>query len=383
VKLFQLQLEPDTAVDSSNPGYTKDSLASGGGAAAGPVTHNIAPLPQTADPTAGACSSNPNCLASLTVPVASGTSTPPLLPGKYTFDVAGVFQYYPGYFADAECSAGTTVFVSDPTWQRNRFIQYSPTGDMLDLYLAGAAYEWKPRNQANPLACQDSSDFSQHTYTVDVDWNGDGHGGAAPMSVAIFDPGIYRSFLTGSLTVHVYRFVQPETFVGEVTVNSMDPAGSMSPPLLSGKTYRLEVTGSYEYYGYGGPGFNADAECSNKGDMVYPAGSHANDTFWTPHRFDDLYGSDPLDLYITYSQDSGLGYGPSRMWAPKFPDAGTATGSGLEYCADEKKDPNHTYQLDFVPDRYGPINLRILEASTYYWYTDNTGILTVKIFLKS
>lgn len=385
VKVFQVNLLPQMSLNPADGSSTVNSTVSAGSAAAYPVAGDVPKVRSSGDPASAGCVTvNGSCVSvAVNVAQAAGATTVPLPAGRYTLEASGTYNYYnntPGFKADAECSQGAP----DNTWMRNRVPYYGPAGsDLLDLYVNSSAVEWRAKGESNQIACVSDSADSSHVYYHDIDWAG------GPMRFAVYDAEVYRTTKSGTLTVRVLNYSPIEQLLGVVTVNSADLYGSMTPVLTQGKVYRFEASGKYSWLAYPGMGYDADAECTKKGALTYPSGAHANDNFWTPHRFDDLYGPDPGDLAIYLLQDADpLGDLMADLkaekrtvvpltWRPKSP----MTGPSIE-CADEAKDPQRVYIMDnYRSPVSGPINMRVFEPYPY-WYTDNIGVLTVRIFEK-
>lgn len=342
-----------------------------------PAPPSFVPLPQAPEFECVKDASGGCMVVDVPADASEGVVTPlSLSAGHYRIEATGVYQYEVGVHADAECSTGPLAVIinQDPTWQRNRHPHADIGGDALDLLIADSQVEWAPKGRINPTDCHDSPDPQAHTYFIDFTWEGDEDGDPAPISFKVFDPGDY-SRNTGNIKVRLFR---PKAgadgeLLSVVFVNSSDPSGSFTPTLLAGSTYRLVVKGSYTYYRYSSGDFDADAECSTKGDFVF--GDATKDASgWHPKRFADLTGEDPLDLYVTdLFDDNGVNDG-SVTWMPKIP------GDGVEVptaCAD---DEDRTYSHTFTAPDTSPLNLKVFEQQTD-WYTDNIGVLSVQVFL--
>lgn len=132
---------------------------------------------------------------------------------------------------------------------------------------------------------------------------------------------------------------------GELDVPAAAAAGATTPfALLAGRRYALMVTGTYRY---GGGDMTADAECS-----VWPGQDG-----WHRHSFWEDSGSwtaggGHLDLQVG---------GVSTRWS-------TRDGSSCDAV-------EHTYGLQLVPDRTGPLSLKVLDDV----YGDNAGSLHVTV----
>lgn len=377
VKVFHVGLLPSVSIQPNDPKATVDSAIAAGSTEAQPVTRGAPPPPGAASAASGCGPASPtqpcaDLFVDSTNP--AGISSASLPAGDYVIEASGTYTYYKGSSikADAECSRGNLANLPDSSWQRYRYAQGAP-GDPLDLYVAGSPVEWRAKGQSNPLACQDESmsdpNSTGHIYTLDY-----AHSGGA-ISFSIVDPTGYLGPAAneGSLRVKIFKAPVPSQLVGVVTVDSVNQYGAFTPPLLSGKRYRFEVTGRYTYYQYAGPGYEADAECSSKGtEVTFPAGAYSNYGSWTAHRFDDVYGGDPLDLYVANE--------PAR-WIPKVPYNVPETDPKYG-CSDGSLDPSHTYALEYLSSSNQAVNLRIMEFhNNLFWYTDNLGLLTVKIYL--
>ena len=325
-----------------------------------------------------------------------GVMSPPIPPGTYTIEASGTYQYETGILADAECSRGYVLTEAnrDSMWLRERYrgAAGAPlTSDSLDLQIAGQFVDWhvKGATAGVPVSCDDRTPGSTtHIFRTDLVWNGDNDNGPAPINFRIYDPGD-ESRNVGSLRVKIFEQVAPtgpsissDQPIAVLAVNSTDPAGTFTPTLLAGQSYRLEVEGTYTFYRYAGTGFEADAECSTKpDDYIYDDPRIVNDRNPHPHRFDqiDQTGGDLLDVYVDDGvADNELNDGPIT-WTPVVPGTGIVNGVGIPpTCA---ADTNHTYKYSFTAFDTRPLNLKIHDMDETSNYLDNLGVLTVRLYL--
>lgn len=299
---------------------------------------------------------------------AAGT-TINLAAGRYKFVVSGVYTYSgpPGglYKADAECSIQYSN--TGASWVRNQYATLSPGQDPLDLLVDNASVEWSPTTNAassTPAGStvsklsNPSCDDRDHTYALTIDWQG-GRG----LNFRIAEGNLADN--SGTLTVQVLKpgARSKEELVAVLVVPSASQEGIFTPPLIVGQTYRLEVTGSYDY----APGrfLTADAECSIK---------PANTTWLSKYDPNVPEGQDILDLHVTDNVYNGWADG-NVSWKPLF--GGLAPGT----CA---QDASKTYEyvypakdpLGVAPREVTRLNLRVYDSG----YLDNRGSFTVKLF---
>lgn len=249
----------------------------------------------------------------------AGASSLPVEEGEeLILEASGTYAYGAGQ-ADAVCS-NTSL---DPTFVRARY------GDLAQLLLQGAAADWRPAGDATADCAED------HVYRLAHVPDSTG-----PLHFVVNDT--YHGDNGGELVVRIYRF--EEIAIGTVGVDSSDPDGTFSSPLVVGETYRLHATGTYTYWG-GQPDSDADAWCAQAG--------FNDDPTWSPDHFDD-----PALLKLLVDE---------RVveWAS------AANGTGC--------DPDHAYDHVFVAG--SPLaGLRIHERNARQ-YSDNLGTLTVSVFL--
>jgi hypothetical protein len=305
------------------------------------------------------------------------TSTKVLSPSKvYRVEVTGFYRYTGAaglYLADAECSTnGTSI-----DWQRNRygpvFTPADDKDDPLDLHVTPVLQgqttvvpeprDWTPLKGTGSDDGQNCS-TTAHAYEVLVAPSpppGSGLPGPGEvvltadsrLNFRIFEPGPQDNL--GKLTVKIFEVVVEQLVAtASVPATSSSPtyamAGTTRYTVQQGKTYRIEVSGTYKYTS--GFNFAADAECSVAGSDNSPQ--------------EDRYGliltpldptDDPLDLYMN---------GKAVKWSPEDADDGGP-------CS-----PTHVYQLTFVPQASGNVSFNIYEFN----YGDNSGgPLTVNVFL--
>lgn len=367
VKIFQEELTParvqaDPASLAASASAAVDNAAATVRASAGVVPSLPAP-PCVRDALGGCLTVN----VDTKLPNGAYTSVG-LTPGNYRARVTGVWQYEYATYADGECSLGPVVILPDDktTWLRNRFAYTSIGKDPLDLLISGVDYEWAPASKPAPQAqdCENSDPITSpesHIYSVDFTWNGDGHGNAAPMRFNVADTEYTRN--NGTLKVELFQTPTSNsagTLVGEVALDTASPLGIVTPPVIAGKQYRLEVSGNYTYYAYSASGWEADAECSTTGSDLVPSAN----------RYPDPRGGDPLDVYVDDLQSDNLILDGPVRWIPM----GASTVSG---CSND-----HSYSLTFAATDSGPLQLKIFEQQLD-WYEDNVGVLTAKLFLMS
>lgn len=247
--------------------------------------------------------------------------------GWYTYDLLG-----PGFnVADGECHAlagATTLFrdALDPALGRN----------VLDLMVDGHGVEWVAQNPS-PLGCDDPLFIGNHNYTASFQPTQTG-----TVNFRIFDSN--HADNVGSLHVRIFEAAPQASLVlvpiGSIVVDSRNPGGSNTPPLLAGTTYVLQAAGSIRY-----DGGQSDAECANT----------STDSSWKPNRFGTLGGNDWLDLLV------GNG---SVDWQPAAEiDAGCSSTA-------------HVYRVTIAPTADGSMNLRLNDNH----YEDNSGVFSVVIF---
>lgn len=311
-------------------------------------------------------------IATVTVDSASesGTISPaPLVPGQtYRIVASGTYlwdQRTAGSEADSECSRTP----SDATLSRDRFEGLIPGEDALDLYVGGKKQDWVPLTD-DGAGC----DSRDHLYRIMYTPSSAG-------AVAFAVKATFHGYMAGSLTVRIFQpkpkgvpAIEPPpvpevglpeilpmprpaqgTPLATVTVNTWDPRGGDTPPLDKGVNYLLEASGTYlDALGASlSPDRESDAECT-----TFPP-----DTTWSPNRWgawavataQTKATDDPQDLYVG---------GQAVDWQ--------AVGS-MPTC----DSVTHTYQYVLTPIASGPVNLRIFDP---FFYPDNAGTLTVKVF---
>lgn len=256
----------------------------------------------------------------------------PLLAGQpYLIEVEGTYNWGASSLADAECS--NSFF--DANWLRNRFGAAYPGTDFLDVDI-------RPVNSKTD---------------VNIEWAGmNGNGDGCDLS----DPHVYRVVFvpaettsytfsvddpnagdnSGSLTARIYRIQEIPT--GVVFVDSSKQAGVASDALTAGQRYRFEAQGVYVWYAPGGPGYNADAECTAAPLDTYRA-----------NRFPGHPTGDFGDIAVAGNQVT---------WQPR-------TGAGP--CDDA-----HIYSTFLTPSADGAVNLRVVDDV----HADNVGVVPVVVY---
>lgn len=258
---------------------------------------------------------------------ASGTNAKvPMRAGEQlVFEASGTYVWGGGK-ADAECSSSN----ADPVYRTNRFESSNPGTDLTDVMVNNTYADWAAKTP-NAEGCS-----SDHIYRLTY---------AAPANGLInfrMADGVLNDN-TGTIVVKIFRI--SEIPLGTVTVDSTDPNGALTVPLVAGQTYRLRATGQYVYWN-ASDNNRADAECSTVDGVSY-----------LPDRYGSVLPSeDVADLYIN---------GRPVQWKP-------VNGTGA--C-----DPLNEYDIEFTPLSSGPGTLKIFD--TVYW--DNNGKLTVEIFKKA
>lgn len=261
----------------------------------------------------------------------------PFLPGQtYVLEVTGSYEWGLGS-ADAECSNNTEGIITAPDATNRRERPGLPK-DLLDLLVAGQPVDWLPM-AADPENCANDGENTYRTIFTEQD------GRLANFRV---NDTIYEDN-SGFLTVRVFRVV-PATATTtpydefEMYASSPETAGTVG--LVSGRTYRVQVAGTYDF-GLGGQGITADAECTN-----VAGGPGLREALQV------VLGSPGNDLHDVYVD------GRPVDWVPMSPSAAN--------CDDE----THTYHHDFVARDSAPIRLSIADNA----HSDNRGVLEVKVF---
>lgn len=302
---------------------------------------------------------------------ADGTSVSVALgAGPYKLEASGTYVYGGGSWADAECS----TFFIDSTWQRYRLGGPVPS-DPLDLSVNDGPVEWMPVGQSSVLNCKTEApalnDPSIHRYKLFFNQPPppcpEGTSPCpttGPVSFKIVDssPGDNA----GALTVTITKLMSPvfqEQLIALVPVDSSWPAGVVgvfAPPVVAGRTYRLEVTGTYRY---AGPDQDADAECSD--DPTNKANPGFTDQRWAAME----PSGDLLDLYVDDRMANGVADGPV-VWTPVLNAGACAT------------DANHTYQHTFTAVDDAALRLFVHELDPNEHF-NNQGQLLVRVFLRT
>lgn len=285
-------------------------------------------------------------LETLTVPTAdfdgvnSTVSLDPAFFYRIKASGTGIYDAPRGSELDAEC----TTFTPDPTWQPNRWVVLDAQEDLVDLYLNKQNVAWQA-DEPDLLGCNSTG----HTYQVIFQ----------PTSAGTVNFGIKDTNYAdngGALTVRIFRleFPPPQargplsppdiSLTEQFEVDSADSDGTTSViPFRAGDSHLIEVVGTFAY----GKG-TADARCSTvtPGTTFFPS--------------EDNYPAfPPGTLQLVVDQQV-------VPWAPTSPDSGEPDCNSAD----------HTYRLMYVPSQSGLVNFRILDGN----YTDNGGVLTVKIF---
>lgn len=306
------------------------------------------------------------------------TTTRALSPLKsYRIEVTGIYRYSASalglLLADAECSTNGT----SPAFERNRYgaaftSPDDPKDDPLDLYVSVLApglslfveRYWQPKKGTE--TGDDDNCSTAHSYELfagrlpDGAQLGDSNALVqlptdARLNFRVVEPGPQDNL--GRLSVKIFEVAQPQ-LVATATVPANSPAQVFATQpgtttryrLLAGKTYRMEVTGTYVYTS--GPNFTADAECSIAG----------TDTTWREDRYGVILTpldplDDPLDLYMNAKP---------QTWSPADEPGAKCSTAG------------HVYELTFVPQSDQEVSFHVYEPGSY---GDNSGSLSVKVWL--
>lgn len=263
------------------------------------------------------------------------TSVIPFQAGEsHMMEVVGTYGYGVGT-ADSRCS--TTP--SDATFRPSE-VNYPTPGfppGTLQLLVDQQVVPWAP---TSPDSGQPECNSADHTYRLIF----------VPSATKLVNfrikDGRYQDN-GGVLTVKIFRI--DEIPVGRVLVNSASPSGTLTPPLLEGRTYRLRGSGTYGYFQQV-PGTSADTECSQ---ADFPPFSSP---LFERHRWGTGNG-DLLDIFINYGNVDWLNAD------------GSSTG-----C-----DPDHVFDHFLESSSTAPLNLKIKDVN----YGDNSGSLMVDIFLRA
>lgn len=272
----------------------------------------------------------------LTVEVPVDSSDPDgttvaLVEGRsYLLEAEGAYEYGAGT-ADARCSNT----VSDPTFRPSEENYPPPTfpEGILRLLVDEAIVDWAP---TEPDDAEPKCNSSDHTYRFVFVPEETG-----PVTFRVKDSNYGDN--AGTLDVRVFRI--QEVPLARIPVDSSDPDGSPTPPLLADRKYRLRAEGTYGYFD-GVPNTTADAECSQGQD----------DPVFRRHRF----GTGDDDLLDVFIDEEGF------EWLTQ---GGSETG-----C-----DDGHVYGLGLVPDEARVSTLAVADVN----HRDNTGVLLVDLFLET
>lgn len=257
------------------------------------------------------------------------TSTIPFPAGQQVLmEVSGTYTYWPPRTADARCStlASSTFVPSEDNF----------AAPFLQLVINDQVVPWTP---TTPDGTEPECNSTDHQYRLIF----------MPQQTGLLTfriPDLNHSDNAGVLSVRIFRIREIPT--GMVSVNSMNPAGTSTPPLLAGRTYRLRASGTYGYW-QGVPGTSADAECA-QADFV-----PINNPAFVRNQF----GSGDNDLLDVFVNDGNV------EW---LTSAGLAAG-----C-----DPNHLFDHTLTASSNGPINLKVKDFN----YGDNSGSVQVQLFLQ-
>lgn len=261
------------------------------------------------------------------------TSTAPFAAGQQILiEVIGSYTYGFGA-ADARCSTispSTTFVPSEDNFP-------SPAG-VLQLVVNQQIVPWNP---TSPDGGEPECNSTDHQYRLIYVPSESGQ-----LNFRVRDTG-YRDN-GGVLTVRIFRI--QEIPAGMVFVDSTNPAGAMTPPLIAGRTYRLRASGTYGYF-QAVPGTSADAECAQADFPPVNQPLFQRNTFGSGN-------NDLLDIFVNNANVEWL----------------TAAEGSDVLC-----DADHLFDLTLTPSANGPINLRIKDTN----HMDNSGVLQVQLFLKA
>lgn len=317
----------------------------------------------------------------VTVPIAnqgsSSKSSTNLVKGQtYRLVAKGIYSWFGGFRADAECSQ-----YLDPTWQKDRFrvaaapfmftnsggdprafTRWDPNGDPFDVYLNGKPADWLP-------VYDDGSGCNTKDHTYQIHYTADSDG---PLRVNAYEPlldnkgacvpsGTSCVPKSSSFTVTLFTAPQSAVRAGDVLIETVtvDPRNLRTPPEVltlndfsAGQQYRFVAKGMYDMYLY--PGFEADAECT----IAAGAGNQT----WEPHRFDDPNGTS----YMGYDNGDLVVNNTEIEWKATNLPLGTK-GCNVE---------DHTYYYDYTPARTGRLAFKLLADHHFL----NNGLITVDIY---
>lgn len=273
--------------------------------------------------------SNPNGTTS-PVPVRQGESL--------LVEARGTYKYGAGE-ADVECSNWTINRVPpDPVFIREREFPGITQPHFLDLLINQEAVDWTAI-QPDTLGCDPA-----HSYRLIYI-----PATAGTLNFRVKDT--YFGDNAGVLNVKVFRI--REIPLGGLTVDSTRAKGDFgadgapSRPVIqvAGLRYRYQAAGIYQY-GVG----QADSECS----------SSTTDPTFVPFRYATLdTARDMLDLLVNNA---------SVVWVPHKPDP-----------VQPACDLEHIYDYEFTATATRQANLRLHDGRR----TDNSGLVTIDIFLKA
>lgn len=273
----------------------------------------------------------------------------------YSVTVSGTYNIgFDNSTADAECA----TLPPDSTYQSKRFVAFDPAGDIGDLYVAGAAVDWKP-TKADAFGCNSAN----HTYTTTYTPTTSGK-----LSLRVHDtPGGGHNDNTGALRVVV---ADARTLVEAVSVPSNMRDGVTTTAILDpAKSYQIEISGEY-IWNTQVPPSKADAECvriGTKDTPLQPAGIVSSPGI--PDFFGAMTPTDPaddiLDVYVN---------GQAVAWQPK--PAAAASGLPNSPTPLGCDDTNRTYSYTFKPAAATQLNLAVRDNV----YEDNSGSMSAKVY---
>jgi hypothetical protein len=248
---------------------------------------------------------------------------------RYRVRASGVFSTSSGSTADPACTQSAVGIGRRP----------GLNGSNSPVVVNRGTTNWSS-TEGLAAGCSDTD----HAYTVDLRT-----GSTGPINVAVADS--WYPDNTGLVHVQIFRnppasstsAMSSGLIVDTVQVDSAQPNGASSRPLVAGQAYIFTVSGTFTP----GLGTAADAECT---------------ATETPPRFvHDRYATTGADMFALYVD------GHDARWSPVAPDA-------------VPKDPacdstNHRYTLAYTPQAPQPVNFKVLDT----YYGDNSGSLTVTI----
>lgn len=284
-----------------------------------------------------------NASQSVSVPATNnmGAVDPvPVVPGQaYLLTVTGTYGYTPTLSADAVCSvtaASSTYQLSSANYPAS---QGWPTG-ILQLIVNGQPAGWQPGGAASN-GCS-----TTHSYSV-------AYVPTQPiLRFQIIDTIYYDN--SGELTVTVQHL--KETQVGSAQVDSRSSSGSTLGPVVIGYTYRVQVSGAYEYWASFSPNYLADAACDANPSMIPPG-----------YVYDRYFAS------TGHHWHTALLDGHFPGWtAAALPLTGASAG-----C-----DGNNQYTVTFTATSTHLVNLTVLQQDAGAYSLDS-GVLQATLFLET